>query len=519
MNNKGITLVSFMVALALSSIVGLMVIRLTGHQGKAMLVISLLEEREYLLKHYSNMLVEGWNKTRSVTSSFPDNNDIALAVYDRNENEVIKATGSSPDQKPWWILKATARGISSVANVEMGEYHAKGKEKTVKVKIAIVFDPAKHWGKVGKVIATREEWVYLHNVNIPANIDTDCNHKPVSPPIPPKNQHPSRQKASGGSPIVLTPLYPQNAQGALTSFDFNTNIARCSGVPLIRDSHSSRNSNCSTNTPIVGFDNEGDPICSDGFVSLKVGCNRSGEYIRKIDKDGNITCNTRNQSHPQGTFVAIMNPIPATNNCWGRSHRFYNDETSEAPHLFESSWSGFPSGEIPRTRSQLEKPGGFQGLSWDGNLLSCITLDGLERRRYLRTNPPPSRWVFISVERSKGLQGRNNYTRGETGDRGPQASWRGPRGHKGPDGRRGDTGRRIGTQGPSGSCSVSNECRSDSDCTRSICDHYGERETPCCRTDRHGNRVCSTCIETTCLDPGGARTQNGTCTECQCYYD
>ena len=453
--NNGATLTSFLVAITLSSLVGLMVIRLTGHQGKAMLVVSLLEEREQLLKYYANVLVEGWDKTRCPTSSpCPINisTNTPIAVYSRGGVEEIPTAGKELSSKVSsdpgspntpWLIKATATSVSSLANVEMGDYHSKGTEKVVKVKLVISFDSAKHWADVGNVIASREEWVYLHNANIKSKLTTNC--------ISTTDRHPSQKDTRSSTTKDLYPKYstaPNSAQGALTMFDFNNNSSKCSSVPLIQD-HA-----CPVNRPIIGFDSKGKPICSPAsYVSVVTEqCLGAGNFIKKINTDGTVSCNT-------SARVAVANMVNRRSTLSGACGiRWFGDNES---HFFRADWRTVPSGEQKgdRRRTRYHYPmyeaGGFQGLGVNGNMLGCV------RFRYPNT--------------SKGLVG----IRGLPGRRGPRG-FRGPTGYDGPRGDtpdplRGFDGAINRTKGGKGSC-YPRRCTYDSDCsfTGEGCDHYSQ---------------------------------------------
>ena len=180
MANRGATLVSFLVAAALSGVIGLTVMRLAAHQGEALLIVSLVDERERLLKHYANTLINGWDKTRSMTS--PPYTNRSLRVYDRAGNVVIKPTGEEVGDHNEWTVKAIANDIVSDPNVVMGDHHTGGTVKSVKVRIVVSFDPAKH-PNTDASIADREEWVYLQNSHITPAQNTDCS----------SNQHPSQK--------------------------------------------------------------------------------------------------------------------------------------------------------------------------------------------------------------------------------------------------------------------------------------------------------------------------------------
>ena len=399
--HRGATLTSFLVAAALSGVIGLVIVRLTAQQGEALLVVSLVDERERLLKDYANKVVEGWDKTRPNPASSTWNNT-GINIFDRNGTKVINASGSELGDNNEWTIKAIATDTSSPADVSLGVYNPGGTVKATKVRLVLTFDPAKH-PVVNANIAQREEWIYLHNENVTAELNTNCDSG--------GGLHPS-QKEVTGTPPVTTNLYPDTAQGAISHYDFNTNYAKCSTVPLIK------NKNCGVAHPIVGFDVNGLPICSTNYVSIESGrCLVSGDFIRTISATGVVTCNSQVVSNK----VAIMNPVSATRGC--DRIGLLDDE----PHLSHPDWSKNPSGNPPR--SGLRDARGFQGLANNGTLLTCTKLG---------TYPY---W-------SKGPQGFPNYQRGEQGDQGDPGP-PGPRGFRGPrtKGPKGDRGTEKGDKG------------------------------------------------------------------------
>ena len=342
--NKGATLTSFMVAAALAGIVGLTIMRLATTQGKALFVISLLEEREHLLKHYVNILVSGWDKTRTVTN--PPFDNTPLNVYDRDGTVAIKSDGTTtpkhptPTGKPWWTIKAFATDVAASA---------------VRVRVTISFDDTKHTiDNLGKVIADREEWVYLHSPNITASespaLNTDCR----------SNAHPSRKGLYSG-------------QGALVQYDFNTNYAKCSNVPLVQDKV------CSTSTPIIGIDhNSGEPICSSNHVSIVAGqCLGSGQFLVQIKADGKVACNKRTGGSARVAIVMGNTPKNKQDACG--IIPFSEPLNSRESHILDETWLtppvdkyGNPRGPAGNhSRRTIEKAGGIRGIRPNGTLRGC----------------------------------------------------------------------------------------------------------------------------------------------------
>lgn len=430
-----------MVAAVLAGIVGITIMRLATSQGKALFVVTLLEEREHLLKHYANTLVNGWDKTRSETN--PPYNNTSLKVYDRDGSIVIPAVGLEVPDKSWWKVKAFATSITGSST-----------EKVARVKIVISFDGSKHTiSNLGKVIADREEWVYLHSPNIKDSQSPSINTNCIG------NAHPSQKN-----------LYSSTAQGALVQYDFNSNYAKCSSVPLIKDRI------CADSNPIVGFDKSGAPICSTYTVSVVTNqCSPPGSsdenFIQRIKSDGSIECNPSDRvalrSHPERDHQHGCRKGPFNDKGIVRNRGGTN-------YLEEHSWLNPPQGEeagnTPRTN--LYEGGGFRGLNSNGILYGCY-----------------------------------RATIGDTGPDGADGPV-GPRGLPGPRGLRGLKGLRgdftPGPQGPKGDkgyCKLSRDCCSrDDDCpTYTHCSGDWEEEEYTIMTecyDEDGNVLPDDCERT-----------------------
>ena len=455
--HRGATLTSFLVAATLSGLLGLAIVRLTSQQGEALLVVSLVDERERLLKHYANMVVEGWDKTRPLSK--PNWSNTGIPIYDRSGSEVISSAGEELGTHNEWTIKAIATDITSPADVVMGsdprarpstDYHTGGTIKATKVRLVITFDPAKH-PIVKSRLAQREEWLYLHNAEINPALNTNCIHA---------DRHPSQKEVSG-TPPVTKDLYPNSGEGALTQFDFASNHAKCSYFPLIKNK-----SNCPLGHPIVGFSvnstavpplSAGEPICSANHVSIESGkCLGDGSFISSVNKSGVVTCSDNRYR------VAIMRPVGRRSSV-GCNMSPYSDTEHYMTGVGARGWRpawvnlpinpwtnrrdrpGHPLG-MPR-RTNLWEAGGFRGIGRDGRLLGCETLS-------------PSSKGNGGVQGPDGLRG----FRGPTGPRGD-------RGEKGPDGplTTGDTGV-TGPKGLPGSCYSGWCCVNDASCEKTLCD-------------------------------------------------
>jgi len=453
------------------------------------LVVSLVDERERLLKHYANMVVEGWDKT--LPQSKPNWSNTGIDIYDRGGSKVISSTGEELGDHNEWTIKAIATDITSPADVVMGsdprvgDYHTGGTVKSVKVRLVLTFDPAKH-PIVKSNLAQREEWIYLQNANIDPALNTNCVSSGTT-------RHPS-QKATSGTPPVATDLYPNSGEGALTQYDFASNDAKCSYVPLIKNK-----SNCPLGHPIVGFSvnstavpplSAGEPICSANHVSIESGkCLGAGAFISSINKSGVVTCGDSRYR------VAIMRPVGRRSSV-GCNMSPYSDTEHYMVGVGSRGWRpawvnlpinpwtnrrdrpGHPLGRSRRTN--LWEAGGYRGVGQDGRVLGCESLS-------------PSSKGNGGDQGPDGLQG----FRGPTGPRGV-------RGDKGPDGplTTGDTGV-TGPKGLPGSCYSGWCCDTDSNCEKTLC---GGRDLGnSCET--LGIEAETTIQQGTCYRPTGS-----------CYY-
>ena len=479
---RGATLVSFMVAAVLAGIVGITVMRLATTQGKALVVITLLEEREQILKNYANILVDGWDRTRDVSKSEttrPPYNNTPLKVYNRDGTLAIKSDGSTTSpNKAWWKVKALATSIT---------------DSSVKVEIVITFDNSKHWANLGKVIADREEWIYLHSPNITASQSPSLNMNCTD------NTHPTRTGYSG--------------EGAIIQYDFNTNYTKCSSVPLIQPL------TCNTSNPIIGFNSDtGEPICSSDHVSIVTGhCLSPGKFIQRVKADGSVACNDTSQR------VAIVNP---KNKRYGPCGivSFSDTET----HLYDPTWlnpitdrfgvSRGPAGDPPR-RNTLEEAGGIRGIGNDGKLLPCS-----------RFKPPAIPITSKGKEGDKGEKGVKGLKgpkgpacnelpscKGETGNDGQQLA--GPPGDPAP---RPPDPRGNEFKGADGTCYTS-RCSSSSDCSYRYCVGSCAERTETVMVDCYdddGNKLPNDCpvTRTEKYCTGSVETRYGTCTS-RCFCD
>ena len=293
-SNNGITLMSVMVATALLGVVALATMRLFVNQNTVIRTVALKDERIRILEHYRNVVIGGWDKTRSEWGGSG-----AIAVYDRSGSMRVSGSGLTlgenglyqADPNGWWTVQADAALGSGVAVPQ--SYQANRPETIVSVKMSVSFDPEKHPSvktKMGKV----EEIVFLHN-NITNTSNTQCS-----------GAHPSKLKADG------TPFYLGEA--AIIQYDFKSNYTKCSQVPLV-------NLSIQPTQPsqvLTGFQSRGGVVTGDPLypiIYLAVGgpgCS-DYEYIYKIDSGGRPHCSDPKLSTTVAGYCRVGDPIQIGN--------------------------------------------------------------------------------------------------------------------------------------------------------------------------------------------------------------
>ena len=267
-SNNGITLMSVMVATALLGVVALATMRLFVNQNIVIRTVALKDERIRILEHYRNVVIGGWDKTRSVWGGSG-----AIAVYDRSGSMRVSGSGLTlgenglyqADPNGWWTVQADAALGSGVAVPQ--SFQAAKSENIVSVKMSVSFDPEKHPSvktKMGKV----EEIVFLHN-NITNTSNTKCS-----------GAHPSKLKADG------TPFYLGEA--AIIQYDFKSNYTKCSQVPLVDLSVQPTGAE----DVLRGFQSSGGivtgkPAYSEEYITVtNTSCSTPYDYVYKIDSSG-----------------------------------------------------------------------------------------------------------------------------------------------------------------------------------------------------------------------------------------
>ena len=254
LDEGGVTITSVLVAMVLLGIISVSVIQMFDNQTKAMRMMGLLEKRALILKHYSEILVSGWDNTKQNNSSLSG----AIAVYNRNSSTaVIPSTGLylgrdlyTANANGWWQVTATGATLTGVPINSVTE-------TLISVTLKVTFDPAKH-PEVKTKLAAQEQVVFFHH-NV-RDTNTHCN--------------------------------ASNDNKAITQYDFISNFKKCSTWPLIRISQSTGS------TALLGFDATYFTAANKyqlhtkygGVTAQPVTCTNG--YITSISVTGVITCSS-----------------------------------------------------------------------------------------------------------------------------------------------------------------------------------------------------------------------------------
>lgn len=277
---KGMTLMSVMVATALSGIVGLMVIRLMSNQAEAMLIVKLREEREILIKHYRKVIIGGWDKTMAGGAS---------TVYTRGGN-TIPSTGlilKSDDlyrttsvSGGWWKVKATIGSKTSGKIQHSDVYDSSGSglatEQNYTVTLKIEFDPKEH-PVVKMKLADRAEVIYM-GYRWQTTKQSGCGSDSAIAL--------TRRDTTGTTPL---PLYHPNSQGAVVSYSFHSNYIKCSQVPLIRNA----DRDCPPVGAILGFESK-----STGVGAMPTYRRNNSDYVT-----GRLACSYPHEDYPSANYA------------------------------------------------------------------------------------------------------------------------------------------------------------------------------------------------------------------------
>ena len=277
---SGMTLMSVIVAAALAGIVALAVARLLGNQSKVMTVVRLREQREHLLKHYKNIVVSGWDATRHSCSGeictrdmnssgtnvvIPSANGNALYLGD--DLYEYDYTGGTAGR--WWKVTANKISLSGGSMLQADSYVQRDTLMAVEVKVEFI---RKEHPAVNVKLASREEIVFLHHNTSSALLDnsTDCSNPAGRP-------HRTQRDKYGSA------LY--SGSGAIVQYDFNSNYAKCSQVPLVEHLNCDKGAllgffrSSSTPPELVS----GKPICSTTDHTNSLAGIRGGTEKRTVE--------------------------------------------------------------------------------------------------------------------------------------------------------------------------------------------------------------------------------------------
>ena len=250
-SKSGVTLMSTVVAIALAGIVSMTVVRLLATQSKTMSMLKLREQREHLLKHYKNIVVSGWDATRSGCGSgsgvicsrtgnviVPTANGSALYLADNLYD--YNYTGGTSNR--WWKVSINKIDANAGSIIQADRYVAS--EDLTAVKVKVEFKRSHH--PLARIrLASREEIVFLdHSLTTATSDRPDCT----------TGLHPTQTKDGSG----VKPLYA--GTGALTQFDYRSNYAKCSQVPLVIEGSCPSGSGGTAGTfeeAIIGFKHRG----------------------------------------------------------------------------------------------------------------------------------------------------------------------------------------------------------------------------------------------------------------------
>ena len=320
--NRGMTLISVIIAALLAGIVGQAIIQLFGNQAMAMKVVALREQREDIMEHYKHVLISGWDSTRQSGVSG------SIAVDDRGGTEIIPAAGlhlghdiytaEPTDDDGWWKVTAEADQGGRLEVTQSDKYEES--EQLVEVTLTVEFEAKDHPYFKGLDLVKRVEKIFFHhNISGTSTKATECGSS---------NSGHESKLYDKDSATPEHELYATSADGAIIQYDFASNHAKCSQVPLISsfcgnalgatfgfkvdpdfDSPAPPKGRLQTGESLCTtvdedaeskYGNFNQPAgtdekkritvvardCDSGFSTDKTG----GKYITKIDKDGGTEC-------------------------------------------------------------------------------------------------------------------------------------------------------------------------------------------------------------------------------------
>lgn len=290
---KGMTLMSVLIATALSAIIGLMVIRLMINQAEAMQFVELREKREHLLKHYRELVISEWDRSGGgITSK-------ASRQFDDDD-----MYGTTSNSEGWWKVSAILETTSSGWIQHSDVYNAGGtdsssglhREDLKVVRLSITFDPKKHPVLKTK-LAKREEYIFIGSRYAGQNCRTDERTRLDTSSDPNKS------------------LYHPDSHGAIVSYSLHSNYAKCSQVPLIENKNE-----CPPVSGWLGFESRGTGDSDNPFYRRVHG---TDEHIT-----GRIACSYPESNDPNSKSKKWHTAISAKGGPWYRLGRTLKDDGS-----------------------------------------------------------------------------------------------------------------------------------------------------------------------------------------------
>ena len=290
---KGMSLMSVMVATALSAVVGLMVIRLMTNQAEALQIVELREKREHLLQHYRELIISEWDRSGG--------NVTAKANRRFQDKDMYK---SNNDPLGWWVVSTRLESTQSGWIQHSDAYNASGtdtasglKQEDIKVvRLRVAFDPEKH-PVLNIKLALREEYIYIGKRHARSQ---DCR----------TGNELTRLDTRG---TTSKKLYHTDSDGAVVSYSLHSNYVKCSQVPLIENQNE-----CPPVSGWLGFESRGTGASDNPFYRRAHG---TDEYVT-----GRIACSYPDSSNSSSKGAKWLTAISAKGGPWYRLGRTLKDD-------------------------------------------------------------------------------------------------------------------------------------------------------------------------------------------------
>ena len=325
---KGMTLMSVMVATALSGIVGLMVMRLMSNQAEAMLTVKLREEREILIKHYRQVVIGGWDKTMASTGATdPTTATTVLTRRGRSFPITLGENLYTHDANGWWEVEAKILPPVDSGQIQHSDAYSGTtglhRERSYTVILSVSFDPKEH-PVANMKLADRKELIYM-GYRWQKTKQSGCGSDSATAL--------TRRDTTTGT---QKPLYHPDSQGAVVSYSFSTNYIKCSQVPLVANA-----GECPKVSAILGFESQGTGTTDNPFYRR---VHSTNEYVT-----GRLAC-----SYPIAatTTGSAWKAALGTNRYYMLRNKVWDDKdtanlstrSSSACHNIDKSYVDFVTG-------------------------------------------------------------------------------------------------------------------------------------------------------------------------------